>query len=437
MTRQLYDNTRLNELVKEGLILLKKHEDNEHFTRDTVIEYKCSNSNCNIECTKRFGPLYKNKNFGCGKCSNKIKVQRAREKAIESGRYKQVYDVCFLKKFSEENNLKLSRPYNEDEFITRDTDIEFRCCLCEEVCTKNFRALVEHKNFGCDKCSIKITLERVQDTNIQNRGVRWSQQDHTVRERGVITNMQKFGVPCSLSSKEVREKGNLTKERVHGDRNYNNREQYKETSMDRFGVPNPSQAESVKQKKTETSFANYGVEHPLQSPIIMEKIIQTNINTRGVRNISQDEAVKQKKIQTSLANHGVKHPMQNPNILHKAFISSHRIKDYTFPSGKILKYQGYENFAIDDLIKDSINVDDIETTKVPEVMYYDLDNKEHRYFVDIFIPSLNKCIEVKSEYTVKCDFDTIKLKQQAVKGLGYKCEIWVYNKKGERVECII
>ena len=30
--------------------------------------------------------------------------------------------------------------------------------------------------------------------------------------------------------------------------------------------------------------------------------------------------------------------------------------------------------------------------------------------------------------------DCIFLKQQAVKDAGYKCEIWVYNSKGEKVE---
>ena len=31
--------------------------------------------------------------------------------------------------------------------------------------------------------------------------------------------------------------------------------------------------------------------------------------------------------------------------------------------------------------------------------------------------------------------DCIFLKQRAVKDAGYKCEIWVYNTKGEKVEC--
>lgn len=33
--------------------------------------------------------------------------------------------------------------------------------------------------------------------------------------------------------------------------------------------------------------------------------------------------------------------------------------------------------------------------------------------------------------------DCIFLKQNALKDAGYKCEIWVYNSKGEKVECYI
>jgi len=60
--------------------------------------------------------------------------------------------------------------------------------------------------------------------------------------------------------------------------------------------------------------------------------------------------------------------------------------------------------------------------------------KKHRHYVDIFIPSQNKCIEVKSTWTAEKKKDNIYLKQQAAKELGYKYEIWVYNRKFEKVK---
>ena len=76
-----------------------------------------------------------------------------------------------------------------------------------------------------------------------------------------------------------------------------------------------------------------------------------------------------------------------------------KFKKYTYPDGKIAYVQGYEPFALDDLIK--LGITDILTcrSEVPSIWYLGKDEKRHRYFVDIYIPSLNKMIEVKSFYT--------------------------------------
>jgi hypothetical protein len=68
------------------------------------------------------------------------------------------------------------------------------------------------------------------------------------------------------------------------------------------------------------------------------------------------------------------------------------------------------------------------------VWYNDAADKKHRHYVDIFIPIQNKCIEVKSTWTFKMQKETIFLKQQAAKEVGYLYEIWVYDNKGNKVE---
>ena len=112
------------------------------------------------------------------------------------------------------------------------------------------------------------------------------------------------------------------------------------------------------------------------------------------------------------------------------------IKDYTLPSGNIIKCQGYEHFALDELLK-KIGEEHILNSKidVPNIWYYDLNGKKHKHYVDIFIPSQNRCIEVKSTWTIQKMKDNIFLKQQAAKELGYNYEIWVYNSKGEKTNC--
>ena len=44
---------------------------------------------------------------------------------------------------------------------------------------------------------------------------------------------------------------------------------------------------------------------------------------------------------------------------------------------------------------------------------------------------------MKSTWTAEKKKDNIILKQLAAKELGYKYEIWIYNKKGGKVETIL
>ena len=60
---------------------------------------------------------------------------------------------------------------------------------------------------------------------------------------------------------------------------------------------------------------------------------------------------------------------------------------------------------------------------MPSVWYGDLNGIKHRYFVDCFIKSQNRCTEAKSTRTAEKKQDCIYLKQQALKNAGYLCEI--------------
>ena len=121
--------------------------------------------------------------------------------------------------------------------------------------------------------------------------------------------------------------------------------------------------------------------------------------------------------------------------MNKSIETSYSSKIYTFPSGSQIKCQGYEPFALSEL-NEIFNETDIITgcKNVPIIWYDDEFGKKHRHYVDIFIPSQNKCIEVKSTWTIKSKKANIFLKQNAAKELGYKYEIWVYDKNGKNVE---
>ena len=104
----------------------------------------------------------------------------------------------------------------------------------------------------------------------------------------------------------------------------------------------------------------------------------------------------------------------------------------------IIDYQGYENFALDTLLLiEKINEDDIISSRknVPEIWYNDKNGKRRRHYVDFYIKSQNRCIEVKSTWTNQ-EKNNVFEKQKAAKDLGYKYEIWIYDKNGNILETL-
>jgi hypothetical protein len=123
--------------------------------------------------------------------------------------------------------------------------------------------------------------------------------------------------------------------------------------------------------------------------------------------------------------------------MEKTSKNAYKLKEYVYPSGKSVRVQGTEPLALNELIQNElVNEDDIHVgaKNVPTIWYNDESGKKHRHYVDIFIKSQNRCIEVKSTWTAEKKKDNIFLKQNAAKQLGYKYEIWVYDNKGAMVE---
>jgi hypothetical protein len=104
----------------------------------------------------------------------------------------------------------------------------------------------------------------------------------------------------------------------------------------------------------------------------------------------------------------------------------YRFKEFVFPSGRIVKVQGYEDKALILLIQkyseDNIIVGRKEISAEIGKIYYMNKNTQHIYFPDIYIKSENKIIEVKSSYTYEVHKDINELKKQACidKGLFFE-----------------
>jgi hypothetical protein len=186
-------------------------------------------------------------------------------------------------------------------------------------------------------------------------------------------------------------------------------EKGKATCMKKYGVSNAGKSEEIKKKISDSFEEKYGM-HPLKT-----------------------DQVKSKRVNTCLEKYGG-HPNQNKEVQIKSEATSFAYKEYTMPSGRVVKYQGYEDLALDELVK-LYKEEDICSGRsaIPSIVYH-IDEKKHVYFPDFFIRSENKIIEVKSEWTIQLRRGNIEEKAQATVKAGYAYEIWVYNDKKVKVE---
>jgi len=180
-------------------------------------------------------------------------------------------------------------------------------------------------------------------------------------------------------------------------------EKTQSTCLKKFGETNAMKSSVIQLKARKTNLKKYGVEYPTQSKIVIENQQNNNLIKYGVRSVSQIPEVQDKK--------------EN---------SSFKRKEYMWRTGEISLVQGYEPILLKELEEDGYKFNDILTSPkdMPKIMYQ-LNEKEHRYYPDIFIPKDNIIIEVKSTYTIKCNLEKNKAKFEATRNLGFDFRVEV------------
>lgn len=145
---------------------------------------------------------------------------------------------------------------------------------------------------------------------------------------------------------------------------------------------------------------------------------------------------REKRKQTCIERYGVDNSMKSKELFTKWLLSSYQTKMYEFPSGHVQPTQGNEHFCLDDLLFNyEIDEDDLINgyKNMPNISYI-FDHERHHYHPDIFIPSKNLLIEVKSDYTFKLNREINIKKLEACIDLGYDIQIWIYDKKGKLID---
>lgn len=96
----------------------------------------------------------------------------------------------------------------------------------------------------------------------------------------------------SVNSDSAKKNQKATRLKNHGDETFNNRQQAKLTSLEK-----------------------YGVEHAMQSEASMDKLRHTNLKERGVEYAMQSEEVKVKSKATCVEKYGVDNQFKRPEII--------------------------------------------------------------------------------------------------------------------------
>jgi hypothetical protein len=330
------------------------------------------------------------------------------------------YDINMLIDFCDSNNIILLDNYS-DQFINRNTNIEGICLYegCENNFIKPFRQLLKIGGY-CENCSKENGKVKIIATNLHKFGVDNPMKNSEIKEKQKNTMVEKYGVEHNSQSDEIKLKK-------------------LNTYLKNYGVTSHLKSPQVREQIKQTNLIKYGVENPQQNKDIKQKTMETNLKIYGCKSPTGNVLVKEKVIQTNLERYGVPHHSQNAEVAETMLKGAYNKKQYKLPSGKLLDYQGYENFALDRLLRvEKISEDNIITNRkdVPVIWYTDINNKKRRHYVDIFIPSQNRCIEVKSTWTNQTKNHVLE-KQKQAKDLGYEYEILIFDKEGNLIDRII
>ena len=398
-----YNSDTLITYCNENKITLIDDNSNNDITRESYIEFRCID--CFKKFTKNFRQLVKTGAY-CKICMNKISTNKIRESKVK-------YDINMLIDFCDKNNILLLDDYS-NKFINRDSQIEGICKneFCENIFTKPFRQLLKINGY-CEHCSKENGKAKIIETNIKKYGVDNPMKNEEFKEKLKQTIFKKYGVEHNSQSEIIKSKK-------------------RNKCIEKFGVDNNLKMKETREQIKQTNLIKYGVENPQQNQDIRNKNYETNLKKYGVKHFLQTKEFKNKVVQTNLERYGTPHHSQNPDIAEKMLENAYNRKEYTLPSGKQIYLQGYENFMLDYLLSvEKIYEDDIITKRkdVPEIWINDKNGKRRRHYVDFYIKSQNRCIEVKSMFTNQ-EKNNVFEKQKAGKDLGLNYEIWIFDKNG-------
>ena len=208
-------------------------------------------------------------------------------------------------------------------------------------------------------------------------------------------------------------------------------EKKKITYFEKYGT-SWANGHGQKEKAASTKLEKFGDAKFNNSKISREK----NKN----KSLVEKNQINDRRRQTNLGLYGVENCFLIPGVKSKSAISNSKGREFTLPSGKIIRVRGYEDKVITKVLEtydeSELVVDDILTAFNLPVFQY-VDHRRHilKYYPDVYIPKENKIVEIKSRWWWDGNGDqkhksrlTNNLKKrQSVLAKGFMYELWLFE----------
>lgn len=250
----------------------------------------------------------------------------------------------------------------------------------------------------------------------------------------------------------------------------------------------PEQVAATNARRRRSNLEKYGVEYACQTEVVKHKMLEANtriiadgktskqiqqekaratkrqrygdefynnrraiIEAKSHHSIEQKNVINARRRATCLVKYGVENYFLRPEsrelISQRMARGNASIKPFVLPSGKTVGLRGVEHLALTRLLE-TLKEDDIivhdayAPLEIPILMYINVNEHKASYYPDIYIPSQNRIIEVKSTWWFDGTggdkyagrLENNMRKRQAALDAGYKFEFWIMSNKSKDFE---
>jgi hypothetical protein len=289
---------------------------------------------------------------------------------------------------------------------------------CKTIITEKRKKDGQYKKYCCPSCRRLGVTEKCKQTSLEKYGVSNPSKSKIIKDRIKESFTEKYGegITNSMHLQEFRDK-------------------IVETNIEKYGTDKPQLLEEFKNKSKDTCIEKYGVEKPQRLQLLKDKSTSTCEERYGVSAPQKNKSIRQKSIDTCVKKYSAENVMQSKDVFDKN--RYYQKKNYTLPSGNVVKIQGYEDKCIGLLLKTYLEDELYINPDLQPIYYIEANNIKHRYYPDIYIPKDNLIIEVKSQYTYNGFigwYNTNLLKRQACIDAGYNFKFMIFDKMRNLLE---